>query len=98
MGRKSFIEKGLVSYETLYELYVVQSLSVQAISKKLGVSTGVVHKYLKHYNIPRRSRGNRLSKPADSYVVDFSNPQHRKEVGEIVDRELKKLEEEETNE
>ena len=97
MGRKSFIEKGVVSYETLYELYVVQSLSVQAISKALGISTGAVHKYLKYYNIPRRSRGNRLSKSA-SYVVDFGNPQHRKEVGEIVDRELNKLKEEETNE
>lgn len=98
MGRKSFIEKGLVSYEMLYELYVVQSLSVQAISKALGVSTGAVHKYLKYYNIPRRSRGNRLSKSTESYVVDFGNPQHRKEVGEIVDRELNKLKEEETNE
>jgi len=62
MGRKSYIDKGLISYESLYQLYVVQSLSVQAIAKTLSVSTGVVHKYLKYYEIPRRSRGNRLSK------------------------------------
>ena len=41
----------------LYEQYVVQKKSLSTIARELGVSSSVIAKYAKRYNLPMRSRG-----------------------------------------
>ena len=64
-GRKSFEELGKINKEIVYNLYIEQSLSISAAANSLGVSVGTFARYLRNYDIKRRSRGNRRSKKTD---------------------------------
>lgn len=75
MGRKSLESKGTMSRDEMYNLYVVQSLSVKAIAMRLGIAQGTVYNYLVQYEIPRRPRGSRRSKATAPVAMPFANPE-----------------------
>lgn len=53
-------EKILTSHE-LYNFYIIEKLSLRDVAKRLNCSSGTVRKYMKKYNIPRRTKNEALS-------------------------------------
>ena len=50
----------MISKEQLYDLYILQGLSLRKVAKKINCSTGTVRYWMNKYDIPRRSKSEAL--------------------------------------
>jgi hypothetical protein len=58
--------------EILYEEYIVKKKSIETISKEINIYTVKIRWMLRYFNIPVRSRGNRVGTPhrTKGYVLN----------------------------
>lgn len=75
--------------DMLYQRYIDENMKISEIAALYGVSAGTVHKYLKKYNIPKKTSHDYKAVAQSSVVPDLVIPDNLYSLSQIVREVLK---------
>ena len=78
--------------DMLYQRYITENMKISEIATLYGVSVGTVHKYLRKYDIPKKTRHDYKAVARSSAIPDLVTPDNLYSVSQIVREVLKQSE------
>ena len=75
--------------DMLYQRYITENMKISEIAALYGVSVGTVHKYLKKYDIPKKTSHDYKAAAQSNAIPDLVIPDNLYSVSQIVREVLK---------